>query len=633
MPLRLLLPLTLLLSLAPASIARAEFFPGEPIDGPAEISKVGDVDVSRDGSGAVAYVRSDGGVDHIFLSRLISGTWQAPERLDAALPGAGSQPVVAASEGGRLLVAFVNGGAVYATARPAGGTGFTELVQIASAGSDPSVDMSINGVSYLSFTAPGASAADVRVARFERDTPNGAVLADPVDVDPARNAGDGSKRSKVVISADGTALVVWGEDGADGHTHVYGRRVFGTNLSKAPQDLTLDALNGAAGGAADLPDVDVEDDSSFAWVVFRQAFAEPGGTHSRAIARRLVGSQFEPPVVVDGQGDTAAENATSPRIDLNGRGQALTGVGGSVSGGAFAAFNKNDIFAGAATRLDTGGSSVDPMPQPAISENADAVLAWRQRGGPADPVTIHARRYDDDPKSQLVAAPGPDKLLTNPAFGGVDVNGGFDAATNRVGDVVVVFIQVSGSERRLVSATFDRPPGAFSGFTTQKWRNFARPPVKWAASLDLWGPLTYRVLVDNQPVGETTGTSLTPLNVVPDGEHRWRVVATDRRGQAASTKSRLLRVDATPPALTVKVSGTRKRGKTLKLAAKASDAAAVRSSGVKLVKIDWGDGSTVVIGRKSQHRYGKNRTFTIRVSATDRAGNVAVIERKVRIKK
>src|SRR6202040_1065952 len=108
------------------------------------------------------------------------------------------------------------------------------------------------------------------------------------DVDPAQNAGDGNKRSKVAVAADGSAVVVFGEDGSDGHTHVYGRGLFEMRVSTAPQDLTLSDFEGHAAGAADLPDIGIEDDSSFAWVVFRQAMDDgAGGVKIRTIARRL----------------------------------------------------------------------------------------------------------------------------------------------------------------------------------------------------------------------------------------------------------------------------------------------------------------------------------------------------------
>ena len=76
MPIRLLAPLLVLL-LFPAA-ARADWIPAAPIDGPnADVVEVGNVDLARDGAGAVAYLRKDGGVTHAFISRLVAGAWRA----------------------------------------------------------------------------------------------------------------------------------------------------------------------------------------------------------------------------------------------------------------------------------------------------------------------------------------------------------------------------------------------------------------------------------------------------------------------------------------------------------------------------------------------------------------------------
>ena len=82
---------------SPAPPRRRASSPATPIDGPsADIQSLGDLDVARDGTGALAYVKRVGGVDHVFVSRLVDGAFQPPEQVDAGLAGAGSQPVVAA---------------------------------------------------------------------------------------------------------------------------------------------------------------------------------------------------------------------------------------------------------------------------------------------------------------------------------------------------------------------------------------------------------------------------------------------------------------------------------------------------------------------------------------------------------
>ena len=71
---------------------------------------------------------------------------------------------------------------------------------------------------------------------------------------------------------------------------MWARRVTGLTLSAFPQLLNIEG-----GGSADSPDIDIEEDGSFAWVVFRQDLGA-----SRTVGRRLIGSLFEAPEFVDG---------------------------------------------------------------------------------------------------------------------------------------------------------------------------------------------------------------------------------------------------------------------------------------------------------------------------------------------
>jgi hypothetical protein len=582
---------------------RGAFFPGDTVDGPsADIQSLGDLDVARDGTGGLTYVKRDGGVDHVFVSRLVDGAFQPPERVDAALAGAGSQPVIAAADGGKLVVAFVSGGAVFSTVRPAGAPGWTSPQLVSATGSDPALDQSINGVSYLTCTVSG----DVVAARMDRKVTDFVGLPGPLDIDPAATAGTGTGRSRVAVAADGVATVVWGESG-----HVYARRLFELRLSTAPQDL---------GDGADLPDISSEDDSSFAWAVFRQN----GG----AVARRLVGSQFDPPVAVDG-----GEGAGSARVAINGRGVGYAGVGGATSLAAVGAVLKDDVFNPGL--VIGGGWGVAPLPAPAVAETGDGLIAYQQ-GDAGGGRSIMARPYDYVPASRAVTTPGPEAPLSNPALGFSDAARGLDAAADRAGDMAVAFVQGDGASRSIVAGAFDRAPGAFRGFTTTKWRSFARPPLKWGTSFELWGPVSYHIEIDGQPFGDTTSTGLTVPADVPDGLHRWRVIATDRRGQTAATPLRNLRVDHTPPAIAYKISGARRRGGTVKVAARVSDASptGAKTSGLKkgTTRIAFGDGTRAVSGTRASHRYRRSGKVTVTVSAADKAGNVGAVKRQITIR-
>ena len=596
---------------AQAPTAQAGVFAPDVIDGPStEIVSAGDVDVARDGTGAVAYLKREAGVPHLFVSRLVNGVFLAPERLDPALPAAADQPVVAASDGGRIAVAFVSGAQLNVALRPNAAAPFQAPQPIADGASNPSIDMSINGVSYVSFTSGGA---DVRAARLARDGTAFAILPDTIDIEAARVAGDGIRRSQVAVSADGTAVVVWGE--AD---HVYARRLFGARLSTAPQDLNVASLEGHAAGAADTVRIDIEDDSSYAWVSFRQAF-DDGRVH--VVARRLKGSAFEPATFIDGLGFPAPGDAQETALELNGRGLGLAATSGA--GGVNGAVLHDDIFK---PGRPLGPGTPTSEPAVGIAENNDAYAAWLPGDG-----TAVMRYYDVDPAKRTEAVPGPVTTISRPDFGPVLPALGMDLGLNRAGDASAVFVQEGADGRRLVAGGNDRAPGNFSLSTTSRARNAARPKLSWSPSFDLWGPLTYRVEIDGQPVGETSDTTLVPVAPVADGEHTWRVVATDRRGQINQTKPRTLRIDATPPAARFAIAGTRKRGRTLKLTVTAADAPG--GSGVTTIRTDWGDKTTPVLGPRASHRYRRRGAFTVRVSVKDAAGNVVVLKRRITVKK
>lgn len=615
-----ILPLTIA-AFSAAAPAHAAFFKAEVIDAGA-VQKVGDLDIARDGSGAVAYVRSDGGTNHVFVSRLVSGVFQPPERVDAGLDAPGSDPAVAVSDGGRVAVVYVSGGQIVGAVRGAGAPAFTGP-QVIGPGSAPSIDMSIGGVAYTSFTSSGASAADVRVARLDGKTTTFSGLPDTIDIEPARDAGTPGNASDIAVSADGTAAVVWGEAG-----HVYGRRIFENRISAAPQDLSIDNLNGhsADPSSATDPRIDIEDDSSFAWVTFRLRF-DDGKTHT--LARRLVGSQFEPAVQVDGLG-FGGDQADSAMVGMNGRGEGLA-VTGSATKGTFVSVLHDDTFFPA-----TGISppnNVAPQPVGDFAENNDGYVAFLHGATPLT-ATVQGAFYDVVLDKRTVPPASPNSEFSDPALGPVDVSGGLDLAVDRVGDAVAVFIQGVGDGRKLVYGGFDRLPGILSTSTTQRFRKARKPQLAWSPSFDLWGPITYTATIDNVAVGQTTNTRLPLTTALADGVHAWKVTATDRRGQVYVSKPGLLKVDATPPKVTFSIAGVRSPGRLQKVRVKANDArvGSAKPSGVTRVVVAFGDGARAK-SRQAEHAYRKGGTYTIRVSATDKAGNVTVVKRSVTVKK
>ena len=591
MPVRLLALITAALVLVPAAGARAAWVPAQTIDG--NVVQVGGIDLARDGTGAVAYLRVDGDGPHVFVSRLFAGAWQPPVRVDPGIAPA-SDVKVAVGEGNRIAVAWVSAGNVLGASTPVSNTPapFTAPALIGGpAASSVDVDLGVNDAAYAVWQQGG----DVRAARLQDAAWTG--LAAPVDINPALEAGTGAMRPRVAVSAEGYAVVTWGES-AD-LRRVYARRLTGLNLSSYPQQVSQDA----DGGNADSPDIDIEDDGSFAWVAYRQD--TPTGSHT--FSRRLVGSQFEPRSAIDG-GVLSSE----PRIDMNGKG-AGEAVAQAPDGTVLGSLLDRDVFE---TTFPVGAGAMPPKPEVASTDRGDLAIAWRGAGDARGRIKPYRKAFLGDTQ------------LSNPALGPV-VDPGVFIGGDRVGDFSVAFVQEAAGVRALSVASYDDPPGAPYIGKDQALKSTTRPEFKWRPGLDLWGEQSYRVYVDGVPVGQTKGASLVPAVPLKTGRHTWQVEAVDIHGQTSRSRARTLKIDATAPALKVTVSGKRQRGQTLKIRLSVRD---VGGSGLDHTTIDFGDKSATTASRTVSHRYRAGK-FTLKVVAVDKSGNVARKEVKLRIKK
>lgn len=452
---RVLLAVLLLLVVAPAAEARWVAF--EAVDGPGASGPV--VDLGLEEGGGLTYVK-DG---RAWLSRLGSRGWTAPAALSA---GGTTEAVVAAGEN-RLAAAWIQDGNVVgalvgvpATPLSAGGVA-----------SDLAIEMGVNGVAYAVWT----QSDDVRAARLHESSWE--PVPAPLDLDPARSA----VQPNVAVAADGSALVVWAEDG-----HVIARRLYGTTLSALPQDA----------GPGDSPEVDIEYDRSYAWVAFRQ------GTHS--YARRLRASTFERPYALDRGIESAGPDVSMSSSGV-GHGVAVTATGWLVG-----APLRNDVFR-TAGRLDrTGGVTQAVL---ASSERDDSAVAWLAGR------VLRGRLLPDRGRAGRTA------VLSRRAAGPLS------ASSNRIGDTAVALLQ-DGSAG---VAMFDNPPSAP---TLRDLPDVVgrRVLVRWVPGQEFGGRQRYLVLVDGRRAGATGGTS---LNVrLGAGRHRITAVAVDRRGQRSARARR-----------------------------------------------------------------------------------------------
>ena len=263
-------------------------------------------------------------------------------------------------------------------------------------------------------------------------TRRGRGSAPSLDVDPALEAGTGALRPKVAVSAEGYAVATWGDRTPDGVTRVWARRLTGMNLSAFPQDLTI------PGGLADSPDIDIEDDGSFAWVVFRQEFAGV----SRTIGRRLVGSAFEPFEPIDG-----GIGGNEPRIDMTAAARATRSRRATAGRSSSARGSITTTSSSPAGGSTASTARCPPSPR------------WRRRTA----ATSRSPGGRARPRARALQGPQtwrmrPEFRSPTPALGPV-IDPGVYIGGDRFGDFVVAMVQGTEGALALTAATYDRAPG------------------------------------------------------------------------------------------------------------------------------------------------------------------------------
>ncbi|MFL5211639.1 MAG: hypothetical protein ACJ8CC_21170, partial [Microvirga sp.] len=183
-----------LLLVAPA--ARADWYPSEAIDGPADIVSLGGVDIGRDGAGGVASLTRDGSVAHVFVSRIIDGAWQAPERVDVGIDAEATAVAIAAGDDRRLVVGWIAGDQVFGSFAPGGTLGPLSAPQPLAAAAGPltsvDADMGVNGTAYVTWAGPGGGGSDVGASRLLGATWE--TVPATLDLDAANQAGAGLGR-------------------------------------------------------------------------------------------------------------------------------------------------------------------------------------------------------------------------------------------------------------------------------------------------------------------------------------------------------------------------------------------------------------------------------------------------------
>jgi hypothetical protein len=629
-------------------VAGALISPVTAIDGAsAEIVELGGVAMASDGSGGIVYrKRADDGRPHIFAALYAHGAWQAPQRVDVGQPFESSFPAIGAGEGGRLVAVWANHyssttDGLFSAALEPGSTGFQAPVPVdlnigQAIGTYPSVAMNLAGnalVAYRVITAvsgpstpeipPGYVKAEIRMARFDGEF--WSSFGQPLNRNPAQPmlAPTAANSPRVAIDLTGQGIVAWQEPDDSFVNRIYARRIFGmvpgNILQVSPSSYAGHALNGPADELA----LDTAGFGAGA-VAWRQQPAPGSGfTRPRVFVDEIRssfdphGAAFAPARIVDGAGGDGPGGPIGPlSLGLDGQGDFDAGYG---SGVASLDARGSETGLSAPVRMDDGSSDVAGDPVVTRADNGALAAAWKVDEHGAGAIGVLERRADGTPNRQLVSAPG----------GGAVHQLALGASHH--GDALIGFLQGDGANTKIGAVVVRAPPGEFVLDTPAGWVHAKRVPLQWETPLAGAGKLTYGVLVDDREVAENLTTAETILSgsEIPNGAHTIQVQATDSLGQVVDSLPATLKVDRSPPRVRVRVNGG-------SVTVRVSDGARGQSSGVNAgsVHVNFGDGSRhgsahgrTVLG----HRYAAGGSYTLTITASDRAGNRVSLHRRVRV--
>jgi hypothetical protein len=622
--------------------------PASVLAGPAnDILDVDGAALAPDGGGGILYRQEVEGAAHLFAVPFADGHWGSPVEVDGEDPYGAHDPAIAAGNGGRLLVVWVqprNSSAsgiveyelVGASLQP-GASAFGQAITI-----DPNVGEPLTGdisavepklamapdgaadVVYrvtlddcgpedpLSNTACPPNSTDklvvVRFSRFEYLTwshpktvnraPQLAMLNPTTENAPA-----------IGVDLSGDGVVAWQEPGNDGIARIWVRRLFGTVLGNVLQ-ASPEQLDGQP-IAADAPAVSV------------------GPFGEARIAFRIDGSPGE----VGGPGELFVDSLPS---SVDPHGYALTGpvaVPGArgmlglpsiaidpqgnyrlawTQNGAVQDLAASNKTAGQAVALGSTTAAITPT---AIDPAGGATTAWLTPPGEAPAVDIR----EDYPQSGYQTArragdlPGP---ISGMSLGG-----------DGQGDSLLVWMQGSVGDSEVVGDFVQTPPTPFEVFTPSGWVAPAEANISWSEAPDAVAGVTYSVYVDGRRrmSGLSGFAAALGSGSLGDGKHRVQVLATDASGQQTMSAPSELKLDSDPPIVKLRLIDAR-RGVSVSV----RDTASGVEKGA--TRISWGDGAHTSGRAQARHDYHLAGAYTIVASVRDNAGNSAVVNLRVRVR-
>jgi PKD domain len=633
--------------------ANAVIHPASVLAGPAQgILGVDGVALAGDGSGGVLYGEEVEGVAHLFVAPLSDGAWGAPVEVDREDAYGASQATIAAGDGGRLLVAWVQPRNIdsrdvaeyelmSASLQPGSGS-FGQAIAIDTSvgepdtgdvsGVDPTIAMAPDGLAYVVYRQiaddcrlgdednpeeakcrPGSTyeVVHVRVARFNYLTWSslGTINRAP---QLAMTKPTPENAPSIGIALNGNGVVTWQEPDASGVPRIWVRRLFGTVLGNALQASPETIGGRPVTSEADAPAVTV-------------------GPYGEAeIAYRIHGAPGSAVATTQLFLNSLADEFGLHGSELRGA-AALAGTeqaGLGVPSGSIAQPDEEEFrlawTQSGAVREVTGSAKGTGMPVTIGASAAQAYTTINPAGGGTTvwtapsgaPPAVEVR--EAFPQGAYQAA-----QLTGNVTGPVtDLSLGGDGQ----GDALAGWLQGPLGDSEVIGDFTQAPPGQFLVFTPLGWITPHEDSISWEAPFDAVSGVTYSIYIDGKlrVAGLTSPSVRLPLAGLGNGIHDLQVLATDTSGQQTMSGERQLKLDVQPPTVRARLID-RGHGVRVSVTDNASGVDA------KATRISFGDGAHAEGSASASHAYARPGRYTLTASVRDKAGIHATVHLRVKV--
>jgi hypothetical protein len=649
---RTTLLITLLAVFVLPARAAAVIHPAGVLAGPAnDILDVDGAAMAPDGSGGILFRKQVEGITHVFAIPFRDGGWGEPLEVDGEDPYGASQPAIAAGDGGRLLVVWVqprntsarnvSESALMSASLQPGADAFGQAIMVDPSvgeldtgdirGVEPKLTMAPDGAAYVVYRVtiddcglgdegnpeesrcrPGSTdkVVDVRVAHFDFLTWSslGRINRDP---QLAMRSPTSANAPAIGIDVNGNGIVAWQEPGADDVARIWVRRLFGTVKGNVLQ-ASPESIDGRpVTSDAEAPAIA---DSRFGEA--RIAFLIKGASGSAVPVTQLydnsIFSEFDPHgSVLQGAQPVVGATATDlgpPSASLGPTGEFRLAWSQGTSVRELAGSNQ---VSGTSVQV---GMASGPVPT-TINPAGGGTAAWSSTA--AGPAAVEA--HEDYANGAYQAA-----RLAGGIAGPVN---GLSLGGSGEGDALIAWMQGPPGHSEVVGDFVQAPPAPFILNTPNGWVRARDASIEWEATTDAVAPITYSVYVDGHQFASGLTATRTSLSsaVLGDGVHEVQVLATDSAGQRTMSAENKLKIDAEPPTVKLALIDHR-RGVRVTVREKASgvDAGAT--------KIAFGDGRHTNGRASVSHVYAHPGLYTITAQVRDKVGNRATVHLHVRVR-